>query len=67
LKHVTFVEPRVWVRPKEACRIASLGLTRLYELLDQNVLESRKLGRARLISVRSIEALGLGDQQGDAA
>jgi excisionase family DNA binding protein len=48
----------LWVRPREACRLTGLGLTRVYELLNSGDLESRKLGRARLVSVTSIERLG---------
>lgn len=49
----------LWVRPAEACRLSGLGLTRLYELLNTGELESRKLGAARLVSVASIERLGV--------
>ena len=48
----------IWVRPAEAARLAGVGVTRLYELLGANALESRKVGRARLVSVASIERLG---------
>jgi hypothetical protein len=48
----------ILVRPREAARLAGVGLTRLYELLNADALESRKLGRARLVSVASIERLG---------
>lgn len=48
----------IWVRPREACRLASVGLTRIYELMNEGALESRKIGRSRLISVASIEQLG---------
>jgi hypothetical protein len=46
------------VRPKEAARIAGIGLTRLYELLGSDQLVNRKIGNIRLISVASIRALG---------
>ena len=36
-------------------------MTRLYELLASGELESRKVGRLRLISVVSIERLGGAD------
>lgn len=48
----------VWCRPKEACRLTGLGLTRLYQLLNDGTLKSRKLGKSRLVSIASIEALG---------
>jgi hypothetical protein len=57
-----YPEPRIWVRPREACRLASVGLTRCYELMNSGELESRKIGRTRLISVKSIERLGAVDQ-----
>jgi excisionase family DNA binding protein len=56
----------LWVRPKEACRLTGLGMTRVYELLNSGDLQSRKLGRARLVSVASIERLG-DDQKPEAA
>ena len=52
------IQRPLWVRPQEACRLSGLGLTRLYELLNSGDLESRKLGRSRLVSVASIERLG---------
>ena len=52
-----FSEPRIWVRPKEACRIGGFGLTRCYELLNDGKLKSRKVGRMRLINIQSIEEL----------
>jgi hypothetical protein len=51
-------EPRIWVRPKEVCRLGGFGLTRCYELINDGTLESLKLGRMRLVSVASIEKLG---------
>lgn len=48
----------MWVRPKEAARLAGLGVTRLYELLNSGEIESRKLGGARLVRVASLENLG---------
>ena len=49
------VDPLV-VRPRDACRMLSVGLTRLYELLQAGELESYRHGRARRISVNSIRA-----------
>jgi len=51
------------VSPREASRLTGIGLTRLYELLNNHTLKSIKLGRKRLVSYASIEALG--DAQGD--
>jgi excisionase family DNA binding protein len=48
-------EPLV-VRPRDACRMLSIGLTRLYELLQAGELQSYRSGRSRRISVVSIHA-----------
>ena len=48
----------IWVRPAEACKLASIGNTKLYELIADGDLVSRKVGGARLILVASIAALG---------
>jgi len=58
----SFTRP-LWVSPREASRLTGIGLTRLYELLNNHTLKSIKLGRKRLVSYASIEALG--DAQGD--
>jgi len=51
-------EDPIWVRPKEAARLAGIGLTKIYEMLASGQLISRKIGRMRLVSVASIRALG---------
>jgi excisionase family DNA binding protein len=43
------------VPPREACRLLSIGTTRLYQLLAAGELESYLDGRARRIIMRSIE------------
>jgi excisionase family DNA binding protein len=48
-------EPLV-VRPKVACRLLSVGETRLYELIANGELESFKDGGARRITMASIKA-----------
>jgi hypothetical protein len=48
----------IWVRPRRAAQISGLGLTRIYELIGNGQIESRRLGGARLISVASLLALG---------
>ena len=48
----------IWVSPKEASRLTSIRLTRLYELLKDGTLKSRKVGRKRLVSFASLESLG---------
>ena len=47
------VEPLV-VRPRDACRLLSIGNTRLYEMIGAGELESYRDGRGRRITVESI-------------
>jgi excisionase family DNA binding protein len=44
------------VPPRLACQLLSVGLTRLYELLNAGELESFHIGRARRITLASIHA-----------
>lgn len=48
----------IWVSPREASRLTGIGLTRLYELLNDGTLISTKLGHKRLIRYASLETLG---------
>ena len=48
-------EPLV-VRPKVACRLLSVGETRLYEMIANGEIESFRDGGARKITTRSIHA-----------
>ncbi len=48
----------LWISPKEASRLTSIGRTRLFELLADGTLASIKVGRKRLISYGSLETLG---------
>ena len=48
----------IWVRPKTAIQIASFGMTRLYQMINDGELVTRKVGGMRLVSVASIKALG---------
>ncbi len=41
----------------DAGRMVGLSRSRIYELLQDGTLESRKIGRRRLIVVRSLERL----------
>lgn len=41
----------------EACRITSIGRTRLYGLIAEGRLEVRKIGRRTLIPAASLRAL----------
>jgi excisionase family DNA binding protein len=42
------------VSPRQACQLLSVGLTRLYELLNEGKLDSFMVGRSRRITVVSI-------------
>jgi excisionase family DNA binding protein len=44
------------VPPRLACQLLSVGLTRLYELLNAGELDSFHIGRARRITTASIRA-----------
>jgi len=44
------------VKPREACRLLSVGITRLYELIAAGELETFKDGSSRKITTRSIIA-----------
>lgn len=41
----------------EACRVSSLGRTRLYQLIGEGRLEARKIGKRTLIPASSLRAL----------
>lgn len=41
----------------EACRVSSLGRTRLYQLIREGRLEVRKIGKRTLIPAASLRAL----------
>ena len=41
----------------EAAKILSLGRTSIYDLINSGALETRKIGRRRLVTVESIRRL----------
>lgn len=41
----------------DACRVSSLGRTRLYQLIGEGRLEVRKIGKRTLIPAASLRAL----------
>lgn len=45
----------------EACRVSSLGRTRLYQLIGEGRLEVRKIGKRTLIPATSLRALIAGE------
>ena len=52
----TTIEPLAY-SIREACRISSLGRTRLYQLIGEGRLEARKIGTRTLIPAASLRAL----------
>ena len=42
------------VRPRRACEVLSIGMTRLFELLNNGELESFKTGGGRWITTESL-------------
>jgi excisionase family DNA binding protein len=48
----------LWCRPREACRLAGVGMTKMYEWIRDGTVASRRVGAVRLISIASLEKLG---------
>lgn len=46
---------------KEACRVSSLGRTRLYQLIGEGRLDARRIGKRTLIPAASLRALIAGE------
>lgn len=46
---------------KEACHVSTLGRTRIYQLINEGRLETRKIGKRTLIPAASLRALILGE------
>lgn len=42
---------------RDACRVSSLGRTRLYQLMADGRLDTRKIGKRTLIPASSLRAL----------
>jgi excisionase family DNA binding protein len=49
--------PPLYYRPEQAAAVLGISRTYLYVLLASNVLESFKLGKARLIPAEALHAL----------
>lgn len=45
----------------DACRVSSIGKTRLYQLINEGKLEARKIGKRTLIPAASLRALICGE------
>ena len=41
----------------DACRVSSIGRTRLYQLINEGRLEAKKIGKRTLIPAASLRAL----------
>jgi excisionase family DNA binding protein len=50
------VEP-ITVTVPDACRITSIGMTKIYELIGEGRLKAVKIGRRTLITTESIRRL----------
>ena len=50
------IQPK-WIKPKRASAEYGVGVTRLYELLNQGLLETKKIGASRFIGVASLDRL----------
>ena len=42
---------------KDACRVSSIGKTRLYQLISEQKLQARKIGKRTLIPAESLHRL----------
>ena len=49
---------REWVSVDEGEYVTNLGKTKLYELIRDEVIKSRKVGKRRLLRLRSLRNLG---------
>jgi excisionase family DNA binding protein len=45
------------VKPREACRLYSMGRTKLYALMKSGKLRTVKIGGTRLVPIEELEAL----------
>lgn len=51
---------KLFASTEETCEITALGRTTVYQLLNEGVLRSVKVGRRRLVVIESIRALAAG-------
>jgi predicted site-specific integrase-resolvase len=47
----------LWVRPKQACQIIGVGLSKLYQMMAEGKLATTKLDGMRLIEVKELRRL----------
>jgi excisionase family DNA binding protein len=60
------VHPSEYLEPiaysiADACRVSSIGKTRLYQLISEGKLEARKIGKRTLIPADSLRRLIAGE------
>jgi excisionase family DNA binding protein len=48
---------RIACSVNEACAMSGIGRTKLYELIDEKKIQTRQIGRRRLVIIESIRAL----------
>ncbi len=53
---------RLSYRPKEIPSVTGIGLTRVWELIGDGTLESRLVGKTRIVSAESVERLVRGGE-----
>jgi excisionase family DNA binding protein len=54
---MTDYHPPLAYSVNEACRVSSMGRTRIYELINSGQLKAIKLGRRTLIDAESLKSL----------
>ena len=60
--HTSGHDDREYVSVPEAMRLTGLGRTTIYDLIGHKTLDSRKVGKRRLVVRSSIGRLGLAGQ-----
>jgi hypothetical protein len=50
------VAPR-WARPREALKVLPIGMTKLYELMNDGRIRSKKVDGMRLVDLNSLDEL----------
>jgi hypothetical protein len=60
-------EGAIAVRPKQAADLIGVGPTKMAELIREGLVESRLVGKTRLITMRSLQALAHGEEAEEGA
>lgn len=53
---------RLFYRPKEIPPVTGIGLTKVWELIADGTLESRLVGKTRIVTAESVKRLGQGGE-----